>query len=184
MFNQPSNKANENYKNRRKPVQQFNVPRATLQFRRSEKFRNKTSYGLNLFWQVLKRDYWTAGFYCLTKEDFHLGLKMYNHLWNIFWTQFPEKVPSRKELVCSIFKASSWHNLWNWYKKQLSDVSESPTQICNEDYNYFWLCPNNRSSERNKNVYEMKYHSKTNLTVMFTFQLDITIRYLKFGSWR
>ncbi|KAF2886665.1 hypothetical protein ILUMI_19508 [Ignelater luminosus] len=38
--------------------QQFNVPRATLQFRTSEKFRNKTIHGPKPILKGLKEEYW------------------------------------------------------------------------------------------------------------------------------
>ncbi|XP_072395014.1 uncharacterized protein [Diabrotica undecimpunctata] len=153
-----SREAIENGMSQRKAAEQFNVPRATLQFRTSKKFNEKTTLGPNPI----------------------LSLEEENRLKHWIITCQDKGFPRTPEAVTAASSAVSEKDVKKWFtgvqeylhRKGYIDILQDPSRILNGDETCFLLFPKNKrvlAVKGSKNVYQIEHHSKVNLTVMFTF---------------
>ncbi|XP_031332059.1 uncharacterized protein LOC116162555 [Photinus pyralis] len=169
----------------RKAAEQFNVPRATLQFRASEKFNEKTTLGPNPIlsleeenrlknWIITCQD---KGF-PVRVEDIQDSVKGFLDA-NPRANPFTDNRPGR-EAVTAASSVVSEKDIKKWFtsvqeylhRKGYFDVLQDPSRVLNGDETCFLLCPKNKrvlAVKGSRNVYQIEHHSKVNLTVMFTF---------------
>ncbi|XP_072389288.1 uncharacterized protein [Diabrotica undecimpunctata] len=155
----------------------FNIPRATISYRKSEKFHYKITHGPDPF---LSKD-----------EEEQLKLWIF-HCQN---RGFPVRVDDIKDSVKSFLESNPRVNPFvenrpgrTWLSAFLkrnpnislrtsegvtsANVLQDPTRIFNGDETCFYLCPKNKkvlAMKGSRNVYEIEHNPKVNLTVMFTF---------------
>ncbi|KAJ8983254.1 hypothetical protein NQ317_015603 [Molorchus minor] len=174
---------------KREACRKHNIPRATLQFRLSEKF-TKSSHGPSPILSsqeetILVRwikDCQRKGF-PRRKEDIQISVKQFlddsprenpfkNNLpgdgwYKAFMRRHPALTTRKSEGVSAASSAVSEQDIRKWFEgiysylseKEYTEVLEHPERLFNADETNFQLCPQNKRSGK----------AKTTLTVLFSF---------------
>ncbi|XP_030752340.1 uncharacterized protein LOC115879587 [Sitophilus oryzae] len=194
----------------RKAALQFKVPRATLQFRASENFHDKTTRGPNPILSLDEETRLKDWICACQKKGFPLRIEDVQHSVKGFLDAYPRENPfidnmpgkgwyrsflkrnpevtlRTPEAITAASSNISEKDIRKWFsgveqyldQKGYYDILKDPSRIFNGDETCFYLSPKNKrvlAVRGSKNVYEIKHHSKVNLTVMFTFAAsgDIT----------
>jgi hypothetical protein len=117
---------------------------------------------------------------CLLARDSARGLIPYDIFFTGFLRRHLEIVEGTIEPVTSAISCVSEANIRNWFaikEKKLKESMSDPSRIFNRDKMGFQICPSTcrvLATKGAKNVHCIeKGSSKENITVMFTFSVDV-----------
>ncbi|XP_072395154.1 uncharacterized protein [Diabrotica undecimpunctata] len=161
----------------------FNIPRATISYRKSEKFHYKITHGPDPFLSKDEEEQLKLWIFHCQNRRFPVHVDDINNFVKSFLESNPRVNPfveNRPEGVTSVSSNINQRDITKWFdniksylnKKGLPDLLQDPTRIFNGDETCFYLCPKNKkvlAIKGSRNVYEIEHNPKVNLTVMFTF---------------